>query len=265
MRRIGRGPGSAQAIKQSLNAATPDWGSLKSPAGDLSTMAKDLAKADPPRGSKDSWKELTEAFAEQAAELDAAVAKRDRKAAQTAIDALSNSCNTCHRAHRGGPGGPGGGPPGGGFGGPPGGGPPGGGRGFGGPTGSNGGGNGEGDAGGPAETPEEAVKAFLAALKAGDAKALAATVSPRAPAEVSLKAHKKTFESILGTKLSTAELQKIAADLDGYKVDGKPSRTATGKVSVPLANGDVRRKVFVRHDRDGWRVVDYSGKVKAAK
>jgi hypothetical protein len=315
MNRLGRGPNALNgALGQGLKANSPSWTTLQTQASEYAKLAAALGKTNPPRGSKESWQELTSAFAESAAELEKAVRAKDQTAALAAHDQLSNSCMECHRAHRGGtgggmglpsngpgfgpPGGPPGGRPGFGPGGPPGGqfgpagpgpgslgqGPPlGGPNALGGPRGSgperqapgeasgpHGSGAGAGPngpeagPGGPAETPDAAVVAFLAALKQGDAPALAATVSRQAPAEVAIRDHKKTFEAILRKSLSTADLKKLAADFEGFAIDGPPMRGPAGKVVVNLAHGSIRRKVFVRRDPDGWRVVDYGGKVGAS-
>jgi hypothetical protein len=129
-----RPDGLTKAIAKGLEPQTPDWPILEKQSGEYAQLAADLAKHDPPRGSKESWTRLTSAFAESATDLDQAVHSKKRDDSIAASGNLSNSCMECHREHRRMPGGgfgprgksgpgPGGGPPPGG--GPlPGGGPP---------------------------------------------------------------------------------------------------------------------------------------------
>jgi hypothetical protein len=133
MRKIDdRRPGGlTKDINDGLRSQTPDWPTLQKQAGQYTQIIADLAKLDPPRGSKESWDKLTAAFHESAVDLEKALKAEKRDEAVTASTHLTNSCMECHREHRmmrggGGRGGfgppPGGGPPGGGP--PPGSGPP---------------------------------------------------------------------------------------------------------------------------------------------
>jgi hypothetical protein len=116
-----------KSIARGLESQQPDWPTLEKQAGEFVQVTNDLAKYDPPRGTKENWTKLISAFHESASELDQAVRAKKREDAAAASAELSNSCMECHREHRRMPGGgfgrPGGGPPGKGFG-PPGGGPP---------------------------------------------------------------------------------------------------------------------------------------------
>ncbi len=114
-----------KSIAKGLEPQQPDWPALEKQAGEFVQVTTELAKLDPPRGSKESWTKLTSAFHESATDLDKAVKAKNRDEAVATSGELSNSCMECHREHRSMPGGGFG--PRGGFGGPPGGGPPGGG------------------------------------------------------------------------------------------------------------------------------------------
>jgi len=123
MRKIDdRRPGGlTKAIVEGLKPDQPDWPALEKKAGEYLELTSELAKYDPPRGSKEGFTKLATAFHESATELDEAVRAKKRDDAVAASGELSNSCMQCHREHRmmrGGPGGRGG------FGPPPGGGPP---------------------------------------------------------------------------------------------------------------------------------------------
>ena len=131
MAKLDRGPSAlTKAIGNGLKSESPDWGTLQKQSSEYAGLARELGPLEPPKGSKESWAQLTASFAETAGSLDRAAQAKDRAAALKAHESLTGSCMACHREHRrmgrgGGP--PGGGPPGkGGFpgGGPPPGGPP---------------------------------------------------------------------------------------------------------------------------------------------
>jgi hypothetical protein len=270
MIKIGKGPNAlTPAIGQALQSPSPAWDTLQGQATDYAQQAAALGRNAPPRGSKESWTELTTAFIDAANDLEKAVRAKNRDDARVAHDQLAGSCMSCHRAHRGGPGGGGGGPPGGGppggfgsgFGGPPGGRFPGGSPDAVGnrPQGRGPGGSGALPGGGSPDSPEGVARAFLAALKQKDPAALAGTISPRAPAEVTIRTHKKTFEAILQSRLPDEDIDKLADEFAGYDVTGTPSRGMGGKLVVTLTKGSVKRKIYVRQDQDGWKIVDYGG------
>ena len=122
MRKVAAGPNSlTNKLGNQLKADSPDWATIQAETKDYADAAKEMGTYDPPKGSKESWKELTDAFAQHAAEMDTAARAKDKAAAVLARDQLATSCKACHNAHQPprGPGGPGG------FGPPPGGGPPG--------------------------------------------------------------------------------------------------------------------------------------------
>jgi hypothetical protein len=118
----GRGPNALQTLVGSeLKADQPAWEKIQPQTKEYAQLAGDLAKHDPPKGSKESWAKLVEDYVGMAGELDKAAQAKDKAAATAAHEDLASSCNACHRQHRGGPGmmgGPG-------MGGRPGGGPPG--------------------------------------------------------------------------------------------------------------------------------------------
>ena len=129
MKLNGRGPNALQtSIGAALKADKPAWETIEPQANEYAQLAADLAKHDPPKGSKESWAKFAADYAGLATTLDKAAQAKDKDAATAAHEDLAASCNDCHRQHRGGPGmggpgrgGPGRGGPG--MGGRPGGGP----------------------------------------------------------------------------------------------------------------------------------------------
>ena len=142
MVKLAKGPTSlTPMLGKELKAAEPAWETIQGQTKEFAQLAADLAKYDPPKGTKESWTKLTGEYSALASELDKDAQAKDKDAAAATQEKLSNSCMTCHRQHRvmgpgmggppgggmmgrpGGPGGPGG-PGSGGSGGPPGGEPP---------------------------------------------------------------------------------------------------------------------------------------------
>jgi hypothetical protein len=104
----GKGQNSlAYKIGQELKENTPPWETIQPQAKEYLELTSSLAKYDPPRGTKESWTKLTDAYTEKAAALDKAAKDKNKAAALAAHQALSTTsttCATCHQQHRGGPG-----------------------------------------------------------------------------------------------------------------------------------------------------------------
>ena len=131
MVRLTKGPGSlTDKLGKELAEENPPWETIQIQSSEYAREAADLAKFDPPKGTKESWAKLSAAWSESAADLNKAAQAKDKNAAKAAHDQIKSSCMSCHREHRkmgpgmGGP--PGLGPGPGGRGGPPGGPAPGG-------------------------------------------------------------------------------------------------------------------------------------------
>ena len=59
-----------------------------------------LPKNDPPKGDKESWKKLAEAYSSQCKALNEAAEKKDLVGAKHAFGKHRTACMSCHRAHR---------------------------------------------------------------------------------------------------------------------------------------------------------------------
>jgi hypothetical protein len=113
MFKLNKGPGALMPrLKGELAQNPPPWEIIQAQTKEYAQLAAELSKYDPPRGTKESWNELTLAYAESASELDKAALAKDARTALSAHGDLENACVSCHREHR---------RPGGGMGGPPGG------------------------------------------------------------------------------------------------------------------------------------------------
>jgi mono/diheme cytochrome c family protein len=124
MVKLAKGPQSlTPVIGNELGQDPPPWETIQGQTKEYAASATELGNYEPSKGTKESWRALTAAFAKSATDLDKAAGAKNKEAAKTAHEELKASCNACHQEHRrmgrGGGGPPGFGPPPGGPGGPP--------------------------------------------------------------------------------------------------------------------------------------------------
>jgi hypothetical protein len=99
MKKVNTGKdGLKSVIDADIKAAK--WDDLTTKAKELVPLAKALGKNDPPKGDKESWKKLTDAYAKAAEDLEAAAEKKDATAAAAAFKGITG-CMACHSVHRG--------------------------------------------------------------------------------------------------------------------------------------------------------------------
>ena len=112
---LGRGPsiesimktvhgkrGLMKSLETMLEEKQVNWADVQAITKKIAPLAADLGKRKPDKGTKVSWAELTEIYADYAKELDAAAAKKDLVAAKDSFTELNSSCNKCHSRHKGG-------------------------------------------------------------------------------------------------------------------------------------------------------------------
>jgi cytochrome c556 len=77
------------------------WDDAQKYAKDLVLAGEALGKNTPPKGAKASWEKLTSAYVTNAKAVADATEKKDAKATQTALGAITKSCGGCHSVHKG--------------------------------------------------------------------------------------------------------------------------------------------------------------------
>lgn len=97
----GKGQNESGKLKKALNASKPDWDAIQGSTKKFADLGADLPKNDPPKGSKDSWKKLADAYATQTKSLNDAAEKKDLDGTKKAFQKINTSCMPCHQAHRG--------------------------------------------------------------------------------------------------------------------------------------------------------------------
>ena len=88
-------------VKTQLAEASPDWAGLEKLSKEFVDLTADLGKNEPPKGSAESWKKLSDAYYGYAKDLDKAAKAKDKAAAEAAHKKLSTSCKSCHSVHKG--------------------------------------------------------------------------------------------------------------------------------------------------------------------
>jgi len=78
------------------------WDDARRMSRELVKLTAPLSKCTPPQGDRASWEKHTKALTDAAKTLDDAVAKQDKRAAQTAYQNMGeeNMCKKCHDVHR---------------------------------------------------------------------------------------------------------------------------------------------------------------------
>jgi hypothetical protein len=102
MSKLNKPGGLRPNLGQDLMADEPDWDEIQKEAKEFATLASALGKNTPPVGDKGSWDRLTAAYAADAAALEAAALKKDKKLTLAAHGKLSvmGLCKNCHDAHQ---------------------------------------------------------------------------------------------------------------------------------------------------------------------
>ena len=89
------------ALKKQVDASPTDWTELQKTTEEIAKNGKALAKAEPEKGDKDSWKKMADKFGENTKALDDAADAKDLTKVKAAQKAIGGSCKSCHDAHRG--------------------------------------------------------------------------------------------------------------------------------------------------------------------
>jgi cytochrome c556 len=87
-------------VKAALKGESPAWADVQKEAKVISTLTADLPKNDPPRGEKDSYDKLANAFASAAKTLEESAEKEDLAGSRAALKKITTSCMPCHQSHK---------------------------------------------------------------------------------------------------------------------------------------------------------------------
>lgn len=93
--------GLMKTLGTQLKAEKIDWIAVQASTKEILPLATALGKRKPDKGSKESWAELTDIYADNAKELAAAAVKKDAVATKEFFEELNTSCQKCHTRHKG--------------------------------------------------------------------------------------------------------------------------------------------------------------------
>jgi cytochrome c556 len=88
-------------LKSEVKEGEPDWPTVQKQTKELIRLGDSLAKAKPPRGDDESWKDNTAGYQAAVKKLDTAAADKNQEATQGSLNRLATTCVKCHKAHKG--------------------------------------------------------------------------------------------------------------------------------------------------------------------
>ncbi len=112
-------------------------------------------------------------------------------------------------------------------------------------------------------TPGGAAMAFLMAVQSKDRARIAQATARRAPTEASAR-NQEVFKVLLEESVDDDQLEELAKAFQGYQISGLQIAKNTGQRGVNLskqgsAGESLTRTVQVRKEKEGWKVIDFTG------
>lgn len=112
-------------------------------------------------------------------------------------------------------------------------------------------------------SPPKAAETFLDALKNRDIRILAESTALRAQYEAETSRLREMFMALRSESLDPETLDDLAQAFDGMNVVGMNTRKSTGSAGVIVGKREgtkfQTRTLTIRHEKDGWKVMDFSG------
>jgi cytochrome c556 len=93
--------GIKDKISELLKEPKPDWDAVVKSSTEWVSLATDMTKDTPKKGSKESWDKLAGKWLTDAKALESAAEKKELAAANKALKSLGSSCKGCHGPHKG--------------------------------------------------------------------------------------------------------------------------------------------------------------------
>jgi hypothetical protein len=112
-------------------------------------------------------------------------------------------------------------------------------------------------------SPTTGARSFLSALKAKDSAKLAETVALRAEYESSTEERKNMFKALRLENLPADEVDRLAQIFEGMELTNTPTNAkSSGQRGVVVGKSKENkyhtRTIYLRKEKDGWKVMDYS-------
>jgi cytochrome c556 len=87
-------------VKAALKGESPSWTEVQKEAKVIAALTSALPKNDPPRGEKEAYDKLANAFASAAKSLEESAEKEDLAGTRAALKKMTTSCMPCHQSHK---------------------------------------------------------------------------------------------------------------------------------------------------------------------
>jgi cytochrome c556 len=87
-------------LKTALKGSSPNWEKVQKEAKIYAEYSAAMPKNDPPRGDKESYDKLAEAFASAGKSLEESAEKEALKGSRDALKKITGSCMPCHKSHK---------------------------------------------------------------------------------------------------------------------------------------------------------------------
>jgi ABC-type glycerol-3-phosphate transport system substrate-binding protein len=111
--------------------------------------------------------------------------------------------------------------------------------------------------------PIAAAESFLAALESKDTQLLAEAVAIRGQYEAKGDAKQQMFRALKEENLPQEDLDALVRAFDGMEVRSKNTPKSSGRVGVIVGKQDdnklLTRTLYVRREKEGWKILDFSG------
>ena len=111
--------------------------------------------------------------------------------------------------------------------------------------------------------PFAAANTFMSAAKKKDARLLAEATALRAETEAKLESTRQMLKAVKAENAASEDLDALARAFDGMQIVAmNPSSKSTSTRAFSLVKQDdnklIKRTLYVRKEKDGWKVVDIS-------
>jgi len=133
-------------------------------------------------------------------------------------------------------------------------------------SGNPGGGGGIGSGGSGAapsfQNAQKGAQSFLDALKSKDIERVSEATALRSQYEAKTADHRQLFNQILSKTIEQADVNKLADLFEGMTIQDMNTVKSSGQVGVIVGKTKgqerVTRTLTVRHEKAGWKVMDFS-------
>ena len=79
---------------------TEKWDEVKKSTDIMKVYGETIGDFEPPMGSKESWKKMTDKYKDETTAMSKAADKKDAAGTEKSVKSVQNMCKGCHSAHK---------------------------------------------------------------------------------------------------------------------------------------------------------------------